>query len=153
MLFVSSCGFKPLLEPRQQRELNSIQVEVNKPQNIYNQKIGFLLKDCIERFIDQNSEKLYTLRLNYSTKQERYAIQYNNTFATRQKAIVTVNYELLDIKTGEELDRGTIRRSDSFDIEDSTYSTFISEQKSMEGLVYPMVDQLLLQIASKIPSS
>ncbi len=147
-LMFAACHFQPMLAGKQGQQLEGIEIELATPEDLYDQKIGFIFKDYLERFIDTETNKKYVLKLDYEIKQRKYAIQERNTFATRQKAILVLNYKLIDLYTNKLAHQGQITRSDSFNIEDSTYSTHISERKSLETLVYSIVDQLMLQLSA-----
>ena len=88
----------------------------------------------------------YRLDLNYTTSEDKYAIQ-TNSIATRQKASINLDYILLNLDTNKVVSQRHIKRSGSYYIEDSTYSTYVAAEDELRNLASAVVDEMLLEIA------
>lgn len=145
-LSLSSCSFRPLLSNDIQCEfLPEVKVTIYHPENSP-LKVGFFLEDYLSKRIGKNCEHMYNLVINYNVFTSTYAIQGFNTFATREKVLLTVDYALYNCH-GEAIDCGTIKRSGSFNIEDSTFSTYATQEYVASDLAYPAAEQILLNIS------
>lgn len=143
---LSSCSFRPLLSNEIQCEfLSEVKVTVYHPENSP-LKVGFFLEDYLNKRIGKNCEYKYNLVINYTLITSTYAIQGFNTFATREKVLLTVDYKFYDCN-GEIIDCDTIKRSGSFNIEDSTFSTYATQEYVASDLAYPAAEQILLNIS------
>lgn len=139
-----------------QHKLEDVELDIVS-RGKHSEKIEFLLLNQIERYIVHAATNLddeintinqnrYKLSIEYETYEETYAIQ-TNTIAKRQKAGLRVWYTLVELPQNTLVSDGYVNRSGSFDIEDSTYSTHVARVQEWENLIYPIVDEILLNIS------
>lgn len=139
-----------------QHKLEDVELDITSRGN-NREKIEFLLRNQIERYIvhaasnldeeiDLNNQIRYKLSIEYETYEETYAVQ-TNSIAKRQKAGLKVWYTLVELPEKTLVSDGYVNRSGSFDIEDSTYSTHVARVQEWENLIYPIVDEILLNIS------
>lgn len=135
-----------------QNELENVQIEI-LPNDKVNNKVEFLLRNKLAYYASNRKsvdnmvvhDPRYKLIVKYDTYEDTYAIQ-TNTIATRQKAGLKVWYELSEIATNKVVSVGHVNRSGSFNVEDSTYSTYTAKTQEFENLVQPVVEEMLLNI-------
>lgn len=136
-----------------QHKLEDVNIEIAS-RGKHSEKIEFLLRNQIERYVrhtedvsqEMHERSRYKLSIEYATYEETYAIQ-SNTIAKRQKAGLRIWYTLISLPDGILVSEGKISRSGSFDIEDSTYSTYVARVQEWENLIYPIVDEMLTNIS------
>ncbi|MGB8601432.1 MAG: LPS assembly lipoprotein LptE [Rhizomicrobium sp.] len=157
ILPLTGCGFHPLYavpgqaRGQMQAELQSVYVEP------VGGRLGYELRDQTIDVIDGTadaSQARYRLSLTLDQKSEAIGVQsqkigsQTQTVTTRYNDLITVQYELTDIKSGAMLTRGTEIGLASYNVLTSPYATLISQQDADKQATDDIADRIRIGLAA-----
>jgi len=164
LLCIGACGFKPLYGEKQNNS-NSILTEVrtdfvsgkilasykgdlqnnaNRMRQIFENRIT---KAFNPKSIDVPAK--YVLSVNMERRRSPRAIQQDNT-VTRYSMIITSNYTLSEAKSGDVIDKGTLRREGEYDAAESDYATYVSQEDTAVRVIGDLVEDFRLRVSSAL---
>ncbi|MCB1318253.1 MAG: hypothetical protein KDK27_19940 [Leptospiraceae bacterium] len=139
---LTACGFTPLYANK--RMLSSIEV-----QNIPGRS-GQLLHASLEDLFDPSSSGdtiIFTLAPQLSTQSVPISIESDGTIQ-RYRILFKTSFTLTDVTTGEVIYSDTVTRTNSYNISDADYSTFVSEQDSIKRGLDELAQEIFLRISA-----
>lgn len=157
ILPLTGCGFHPLYavpgqaRGQMQAELQSVYVEA------VDGRLGYELRDQTLDVIDGTadaSKARYRLSLTLDQKSEAIGVQsqkvgtQTQTVTTRYNDLITVQYELTDIKSGASLTRGTETGLASYNVLTSPYATLMSQQNADKQAADDIADRIRIALAA-----
>lgn len=124
---LSGCGWEPLYAERTTEPADAAlrAIKVTPIAERVGQKLEFALRSA---FNPNNiaTPQLYTLNITLATSVQDLSIQ-SQGIGTRGEVLLTSTYRLIENKTGQVLQSGTIHTSDSFDIQANGYSNVVAQ--------------------------
>ena len=149
LFFISSCGFSPMHSPANTTNsslFKNISVELNEIEDIGNKEIGFYLIQRIKDRIGTNLGKDVLLlspvirRSGYGTSSDDVASRYDIT--------LIVNYEIKNRKTGDLLNRGSVKGSSTFAAPIDPYGLIAASNDAEQVIAKDVADRLLFKLAT-----
>lgn len=132
IFFLTNCGFKPIYYSKDSDQSGHygeelVYVKIKK----YRQEIDHKLYENLHRILNPyklQTKKKYLLDVKLSDR-------ISSTFTTssgssgRNKVILTANYSLSDIVSGDILGSGTVSENSDFDVENKRFANYITEEQ------------------------
>ena len=151
LLFLSGCGFKPLYYTKVgEKTLGNVSYEriVN---DVKNPRATFFLNNEIERILSTEEDKplKYLLKVTYDVNIDDYLTQ-SGSIASMKKIKITLNYTVTEFEVNKEVTSGKLMDFDSFSITKSPYSDFIVEEDLTIKILLSLVQELRVQLLSKL---
>ncbi|MEM7171734.1 MAG: LPS assembly lipoprotein LptE [Pseudomonadota bacterium] len=151
LLFVSACGFRPLYGEKQtqpgQATINeSLSAIVVYPiSDRTGQQMHNLLRDRLNP-LGQPDQPVYGLRVSLKEKLKSLGIRRDAT-ATRANLTMTAKYSLVDLRTKKVLFKDQSFSTNSYDILDDQFATYVSENSARERALTALSDQMKTRLA------
>ncbi|MDE1938357.1 MAG: hypothetical protein KGI68_05005 [Alphaproteobacteria bacterium] len=155
-LLLAGCGFHPLYavpggaHGSVHRSLGSIYVEPVPD------RLGYELRNSMIDVIDGRAEEAgaaYRLQLTLAINSEAIGVQsqvvgtITQTAITRYNDTLTVNYELVDAKTGKAITSGTETGLSSYNVLSSPYATLAVQQDADKRAADDIADRIRIDLA------
>lgn len=144
ILATTGCGFKPLYKT----ESMSFPLKVGslKFVDAYFDKHLYVFSKALEDSLNP-SQIHANYRLDVNIVKQTYNIDtQNNSVNNRTKILLIAQYTLTDLRTDKVIVTDSAYSADSFDITVSPYSTYISEEQSIELLLRNLADEIKIRI-------
>lgn len=147
LLFISSCGFKPIYKSESQfsannqnyiEELAAIQI---KPER---KKINQELRNHLENVLNPNYIKVEP-RYLLSFKLSKGVVSTFTNFtgsSGRNKVILTVDYELRDLNSKKIIATATTTARDDYDVEEKRFANYITEESIASNLTFNIAQNI-----------
>ena len=153
VLLVSGCGFRPLYYTKDGRDML---VDIHYERildNAKNPRATFFLNNEIEKIINEKDggASQYLLKVTYDVDIDDYLIQ--DSIASRKKIQVIMRYEITQLKSKTVIATGKLMDFDSFAITESPYADYVSQEDLTTRISLSLVQELKLQLISKLASS
>lgn len=149
LLLITSCGFHPVYSDNNfGKQLSGIKVGSISYESKIPTRESIALTSALEQEFNwsyTDSPKNYTLDLSYVISIEGVAIQ-SNALATRNNLRVTLNYALTDNNDGKVIERNTLIGVESFDIQSSPYSNYVSKEETAVKVMKSLATELKLRL-------
>jgi hypothetical protein len=152
LVFISGCGFKPVYSKVE----DSKGIHLVKLNHIKASKLPTKLDLEFKRAINQafevganNQAAKYYLNINLVTTSQNLDTQ-NNSTSTRTRLIMYINYELYNIETNRLEVKDRFIASDSFQVDASPYSTFISEEQTGVNMAKSIAEEIKIRLMGKL---
>ena len=143
-----SCGFTPVYKKGENSLINKLSsIKIEKIAGMDGQELRSRLADKLNPN-GNVSQKLYKLKITLFREYKAIGIQQDRE-ATRFNVIIKANYKLYNIKNNKVIDSGDVRVLGSYDIVDSQYASFVSEQDT----IYKAVSELAEDIKTRLSTS
>ena len=149
LFFISSCGFSPMHSPTNTTNSNlfkNISVELNEIEDIGNKEIGFYLIQRIRDRIGTNLGK-DVLLLTPVIRRSGYGASSDDV-ASRYDITLIVNYEIKNRKTGDLLNRGSVRGSSTFAAPIDPYGLIAASNDAEQVIAKDVADRMLFKLAT-----
>jgi LPS-assembly lipoprotein len=156
-LLVSGCGFRPLYAVpdmpggSMQATLRSIYVEPVP------ERLGYQLRNRMIDVLDGKGEAggaRYRLKMTLTTKSEAIGVQSQTTIGgvtqtaiTRYNDTLTVNYELLDARSGAVVTKGIETGLSAYNVLTSPYATLAVQQDADRRAAEDIADRIRIALA------
>ena len=146
----TGCGFKPLYTDVQNAEfLNQIIIgSISIGQ--FPHKLDHILKIELENELNPyaNPKDIkYVLDIKITKGNTSFGAK-SDTSSTRMLITFTVNFVLKDLRTSKILFTDEVLSYDSFQITESPYSTFISEEENLNRIAKASVNEIKIRLLS-----
>jgi len=147
-LTLSGCGFRPLYGEDEAGtstfdSLETIQIAALPDRT--GQQLHNLLRDRINPR-GQPNRPVYVLRISLTEKTEKLAIAQDET-ATRANLRLSANFTLTKVKSSEVVMSGSSRSANSYNIVDSQYATYVSENDARDRALRELSEDIRLRLA------
>lgn len=139
LLILTSCGFQPVLSQNSGG--------YNILENVKLMSVDGQDQPRLNRIIRENLgddfgiSPLYTLTLKVNNELSATGTMKDSQ-STRYRVKVTFEYQLSDIETREEIDRGSIYLYSSYDVAESEFANYVAERYTNDNLLKQLCDQL-----------
>ncbi len=137
-LLLGACGFHPMASvPADQPAVTEqlAQVDIDEIPDRIGQELRNRLIDQFYRD-GRPAKPLYRLVIKLDTSQMTLAVQ-QDVSASRSQWIITANYQLIYVPTGQVVLRGSSRAVPGYNVTYAQYSSFVSENAAYDrGIVY-----------------
>ncbi len=148
-LVLGGCGFRPLYGEDEAGSstfdsLETIQIAALPDRS--GQQLHNLLRDRINPRGQPISPE-YVLRISLSERTEELAIAEDET-ATRANLRLSANFTLTDVESNEVVMTGSSRSANSYNIVDSQYATYVSENDARERALRELSEDIRLRLAT-----
>lgn len=148
LFVIAGCGFTPLLAPSYDETVVPALLASIKVDRIPNRSGQELRNFLLERFSNENNTPFhYRLAVQLDIIHQQVGIQKDAT-TKRMRLVVTVFYQLYDIKTGKQLTQKIFKTYSSFNFVDQAfYSNTISRKAGVTAALRTIADMIKLEIA------
>jgi len=143
-LLLGGCGFTPLYAaPGVNSKLASINVVA--PQG----RTGFLIRQHLDDAFakDHNAPAAYTMRLAMSEARYPRGIRTDNV-ASRYEYVLTADYTLASMPSGEIVKKGRVRAEVTYDSPDQPYGSIAEEQDAADRVAQEAARRIQLEVAA-----
>ncbi len=119
--------------------------------DVKNPRATFFLNNEIEKILDakEGNHPKYSLKVTYDMNIDDYLTQ-NYSVASIKKVQVTLNYTVTELEEKKVIALGKLMDFDSFSATKSPYSDFIVEEDLKIKILLSLVQELRLQLLSKL---
>ena len=149
ILFIASCGFTPVYKKQDGKSADILaSVAVTSTHDLMGQAFKVKLEDILNPLSKQNNKK-YRIDTILSKSKVPFAIQQDRT-VTRYKLSVMVKYKMFDLTANKVIDTGSLRRDGGFDVVESDYATYISEEDTTKRIIKELAEDTNIRIISII---
>ena len=140
----TSCGYEPIYSKNvsSNKELLSISVKNIKDRS------GQILRNYLLNQLNPEKERViikYKLTVEISESRSNLAYRRDMS-ATRADLIVTANYLLTEIKSGEIILKQETKSISSFDVVESVYATIVAEKDAREKNLQVISDDIITNL-------
>ena len=151
---LSGCGFKPVYydigdAPKGIQSVKLGYIKTGKLPTRLDLEFKKAINQAFDSNMNNNQETKYVLNINLVTSSQNLGTQ-NNSIYTRTRLIMYVNYELLNINTQKIEIRDKFTASDSFQVDTSPYSTFVSEEQTSINMAKAISEEIKTRLMGKI---
>ena len=139
MLFVSSCGFKPMLAKNapEYRALTEVRViSIDGPNKL---RLEHIINEEFES--DISGIEKYNLKISVSYNTASMGIMKDSQI-TRYRITAILDYTLLDAETQKKLDIGNISLNGSYDSANSDYANYVANRHVSDNLIKELASYL-----------
>jgi LPS-assembly lipoprotein len=143
-LLLGGCGFTPLYAaPGVTSKLAS--VNVIAPQG----RTGFLIRQHLDDVLakDHNAPAAYTMRLSLAEARYPRGIRTDNV-ASRYEYVLTADYTLATMPSGEVVKKGRVRAEVTYDSPDQPYGSIVEEQDAADRVAQEAARRIQLEVAA-----
>ncbi len=159
-LGLAGCGFHPLYaipntpQGTMRQDLGSIYVEPIPD------RLGYELRNSLIDLLDaraQTAGAVYRLRVNYAEKSDAIGVQsqtvvkgaqaITQTAITRYNNTLTINYQLVDIKTNTIVTHGVETGLSAYNVLSSPYATLVAQQDANRRAADDIADRIRIDLA------
>lgn len=153
LFFITSCGFHPIYGDNDLgKQLRQIKVGNISYENKIPTLESIALRSALEHEFNWSyteSPQRYTLNLSYIISIEGVAVQ-SNALATRNNLKITLNYTLIDNDSGKIIERNTLLGVESFDIQSSPYSNYVSKEETAVKVMKSLATEVKLRLTGLV---
>lgn len=141
---LSACGFAPLYaEPGVASNLGAIQVVASST------RAGFLLRQHLDDALGKNYAATPTYRMTYTIGEARYPRGVRvDAVATRYEYVLSADYTVTRLSTGEVAKRGRVRVELTYDSADQPYAAIAAEQDAEDRATEEAARRIQLELAA-----
>jgi hypothetical protein len=154
LLLISGCGFRPLYYTKEGRDV-LVGIHYDRiADHIKNPRATFFLNNEIERMLERKdgTPERYLLKITYDVDIDDYLIQ-DDSVASRKKIQIIMQYEVTELNGKRVVASGKLMDFDSFAITESPYADYVSEEDLTTRILLSLVQELKMQLISKVASS
>ena len=145
-LLLGGCGFTPLYAaPGVTTKLASIRVI--EPQG----RTGFLIRQHLDDVFAKNHNETadYTMRLSLAEARYPRGIRTDNV-ASRYEYVLTADYTLATVPSGEVVKKGRVRVEVTYDSADQPYASIAAQQDAEDRVAQEAARRIQLELATWI---
>lgn len=144
---MTSCGFTPLHAPAGAAgAFGNIAVELGPNITVDDKEAGFWVQQRLSERIGSQSGATQILEIVPSIRRSGIGVS-GQDIATRFDLNLSVNYRLVDAKTGKLLDRGTINSVSTYTATNDPFALIATEKATTKQLASETADRLLTRLA------
>lgn len=154
LLAFTACGFQPLYSDNNPTSSLSNVSLGNVSLDKYPSKIDYNFQSELKSFfttIDNPRPKKYVIDISLSKAVENYGTQ-QNSINTRSILMLSANYIITDITTGEVVGSDTQKIMDSYEVSVSPYASIVSEDETANKLAKNLAREIILRLENEIMS-
>ena len=148
-LTLAACGFTPLHSQAAAAPLPAVNLDFTQTQakGATGDKVEFLLRQSLkDRMAGNSGTSPYSLSLDSKLARRSLGIRVDDV-ASRFDLTLTVEYRLIETKTGDVLDTGTVRAVSTFGAPTDPYGRTTAQFDAEERVSTEASDLLILKLA------
>lgn len=147
-LTLAACGFRPLYGERSAASVSAPELAAVQIDTIPNREGQIVRNSLLDKMRPRGGaqKELYRLTVSLSTGRESFGIRTDDT-ATRATMTMVASYTLSDIATGQPLLTASSRAVSSYNILDSDFATYISENDAMRRTAVDLSEEIKTRVA------
>ena len=149
-LSLSACGFTPVHAPNLGVEdgvkFKDIRVQLVRAEDISEDEGSYWLQQSLYDRLGTSGSK-HTLEITSRFQRVGYGISSSDV-ETRFDMNANVSYRLIDIATGDVLDRGTVRSTSTFGAPRDLYGRTATQKNATQNVARDVADRLLVRVAA-----
>lgn len=147
-LALAACGFRPLYGERSAASVSAPELAAVQIDTIPNREGQIVRNSLLDKMRPRGGaqKELYRLSIALSVGRESFGIRADDT-ATRSSMTMVASYTLSDIATGQALLSASSRAVSSYNILDSDFATYISENDAMRRTAVNLSEEIKTRIA------
>ncbi|WP_409432742.1 hypothetical protein ACJ3XI_11115 [Litorimonas sp. RW-G-Af-16] len=143
---LTACGFTPMHAGPGGAVFDKLSIVEQGGANLTDEQIGFLVQQRLRDRVGQTSKPAHELR--YTINSVRVPIGISDAdIATRYDTFVTATYSLVETKTGDVLDKGSVRSVTTFGAPFDPYGTVAADSNARQQASKEVADRLLTSVA------
>ena len=139
IIFLSSCGFKPMLAKNENSYQLMDQVRLLDVQGKDKLKLKRIIIEKLE--LSKNTTPLYDLKIKVDQEASSIGIMKDSQ-ATRYRVKTNLSYNLLEISNQKVLDTGSLYLYNSYDVADSEFANFIADHYVSDNMLIELSEEL-----------
>ena len=149
-LLLSACGFTPVHDPglaAGSSAMKNIDVYVIEPASLENQEGAYWLRQSLVDRIGDNNDGNHVLELRPTFRRTGAGITADDV-ATRLTLRANVPYKLIDRKTGDVLETGSVSYSSVYGATREPYGQESASEVTLRNVSREAADRLVIELAS-----
>ncbi len=139
LLFITSCGFKPMLAKNELGHRLLDEVRIVKVEGNDSAKLQRIISEKFDAH--PHILPLYDLNISVAYENTSQGI-LKDSVATRYRVKVTLHYTLLDTETKATIDHGNIYLYSSYDVAESEFMNYMSERYVGDNIFKELCEEL-----------
>lgn len=139
LVFITSCGFKPMLSKNSGGEQALESIKLYKVEGPNQPRLKRLILEGLGDNFGLSS--IYSLDIKVKNELSATGTLKDST-STRYKVKVTFSYQLTEIDTQEVIDIGSIYLYSSYDVADSEFANYIAERYTNDNVIKELCEEL-----------
>jgi LPS-assembly lipoprotein len=145
---LSGCGFTPMhATSPASAKLADIQVDIKKGSDVIDNQAGFFVGQRLrDRIGTAAAASPYRLEISPIYFRGRLGLT-DNDIASRYDITVVARWSLIEVKTGETLDKGTTSSTSTFGAPEGPYGVITADNVGVEQAAKETADKLVLDMA------
>ena len=148
MLLIAACGFTPVYGPDGVGTALQNQILVDEPKD----RNAYLLTQRIEERLGRGGDARFGLKIDIAVRETGIAINPQGD-TDRYDVLGVAKYVLRDVKTGNEVVKGTVNSFSSYSATGTAAATLAAERDARERLMVILADQIVTRlIATATPT-
>lgn len=150
--FTASCGFTPMHAPSGAAgAFGNMAVELGPDIRVDDKEAAFWVQQRLAERLGSDSSAAQILEITPTTRRGGIGVS-GQDIATRYDLNLSLKYKLTDAKTGEVLDRGTVKSVSTYTATDDPYALIAAEKATTKQLASDTADRLLTRVAGYFAS-
>ena len=147
-LMLSACGFTPMHAPAglSDTAFTQVRTELAAGIEVQDKEAAFWVQQALKTRLGTGETANHILRIKPAASRAGIGISGTDV-ATRYDLGLSIGYELIDIKTGALLDRGTVRAISTIAASTDPYALTSAEKATLRNLAANGADRLLVKMA------
>ena len=148
LLCLSACGFKPLhVTDSSGVNLSNLKVVLANTQDVQDREAGYYMQQrLLDRLGDQDKAS-HSVTITPRVTRARLGVTGNDV-ASRYDIRLSAQYELLDIKSWDILERGTVNAVSTFGAPNDPYGLIAADTNGTQQGAKELADRLMLKLAT-----
>ena len=147
-LMLAACGFTPMHAPAglSDAAFNSVRTELAAGIDVQDKEAAFWVQQALKTRLGNGDNAKHVLRIKPVASRAGIGISGVDV-ATRYDLGLNVAYELVDIKSGTLLDKGTVKAISTIAASTDPYALTAAEKATVRNLTSDGADRVLVKIA------
>lgn len=141
VLLITACGFTPVYSPDGAGTALQDQILVDAPNDIN----AYLLTQRIEERLGRGGDARFGLKVDIAIRETGIAINPQGD-TDRYDVLGIAKYVLRDIKSGDQVEAGTVNNFASYSATGTSAATLAAERDARERLMRILADQIVTRL-------
>ena len=147
---VSACGFTPMHDPGLglgSSAMKNIDVNLIETGNVEDQEGGFWVQQHLHDRLGDNPAGVHILEIEPKVRRAGLSISSDDV-ARRYDLTITAKYKLIDRKTGDVLDSGSVDSVSTFGSPTDPYGEISAGKNTLQNVARDVSDRLIIELAT-----
>ena len=149
-LMISACGFTPMHEPGLglgSSTMKSIDVNLIETGNVEDQEGGFWVQQHLHDRLGDNPAGAHILEITPKVRRAGLSISSDDV-ARRYDLTISAAYKLIDRKTGDVLETGSVDSVSTFGSPTDPYGEISAGKTTLQNVARDVSDRLIIELAT-----